>query len=130
MTKASPDPSRQGGSSGACAHPWLLVTCGECGARIDKLGPASAAGQTGADASRAKRSTAEEPEQALFIVARGHPELVAQLKAVMGDSGPVRVIEDRRRASRGPDGPPEPEAAAVRMELRRRVLGDNPDQKS
>ena len=126
----NPNPSRQGGSSGACAHPWLLVTCGECGALIDKLGPSSAPGQAGGGASPVEGSTAEDSEQALFIVARGHPELVAQLKAVMGDSGPVRVIEDRRRASRGPEGSPGPEAAAVRTELRRRVLKDNLDQKS
>lgn len=127
MTKASPDPSRPGGLSGACPHRWLLIMCGECGARIDTLGrdPAASSGQAGGTSALTKGASADD-SQALFIVARGHPELVAQLKAVMGDEGPVLVIEDRRRATRNPSAP---EAAAGRTELRRKVLRDHPDQK-
>ena len=102
------------GSDG-CAHPWLRVTCGECGAPIDELRPE---GTSEAMVHRADPTSPEGPKK-LFIVARGHPELVEQLKAVMGDSETVQVIEDRRRASRDPSPP-----STVRTELRRKILED------
>lgn len=105
-----------------CSHPWLRVTCGACGAAIDELRH-----------DPAQRLTLDEPghvvqeanpvsvvgQQKLFIVARGHPELVEQLKAVLGDSEALCVIEDRRRVARDPSGLP-----TSRTDLRRRVLED------
>jgi hypothetical protein len=41
----------------------------------------------------------DEDSQSLFIVARGHPELLDQLRTVMGQSG-VDIIEDRRQRPR------------------------------
>jgi hypothetical protein len=38
-----------------------------------------------------------EEENVLLVVARGHRALYEQLKAVVGELGHVRVIEDRRR---------------------------------
>lgn len=101
-----------------CAHPWLRVTCGECGAAVDALrrGRPSGLGEmapVGAGVLEADRS------QALFIVARGHPELVEQLKSVMGHGSAVQIIEDRRRAPREVS---EEAASAVRTEFRRRAL--------
>jgi hypothetical protein len=64
---------------------------------VDTLGavePVDASAPAPAEGSGA------QARQALFIVARGHPELVAQLKAVLGHASPVHVIEDRRRAPR------------------------------
>lgn len=96
-----------------CAHPWLRVTCGVCGVVVDMLGQdplreggsPDAPGVGGAD------------QQQLFIVARGHPELVEQLKSVMGhESSSVRIIEDRRSRPRG--APPVEEQV---RELRKRL---------
>lgn len=105
-----------------CSHPWLRVTCGACGAAVDELRH-----------DPEQRLTLDEPgrvvqeakpagvagQQKLFIVARGHPELVEQLKAVLGDSEALHVIEDRRRVARDPGALP-----TSRTDLRRRVLED------
>jgi hypothetical protein len=37
------------------------------------------------------------PDQTFLIVAKGHGELLDQLKEVVGDLGWVRLVEDRRR---------------------------------
>jgi hypothetical protein len=37
---------------------------------------------------------------ALFIVARGHPDLLDQLRVVMGHESGVDIIEDRRQHPR------------------------------
>ncbi len=63
-----------------------------------------------------------------FIVARGHPELLENLRTVLGAAGSVRVIEDRRRASRTRAPSDEGGAPTVRTDLRRRILGKEPDQ--
>jgi hypothetical protein len=74
---------------------------------LDEPGPA---------VSRARGESADAPTK-LFIVSRGHPELVEQLRAVLADTEAV-VIEDRRRSPRDPDSPSD------RFDLRRRVLGE------
>jgi hypothetical protein len=106
----------------ACSHPWLRVTCGVCGAAVDELRrePETTLNVDDADAivTRAETVRPNGPKK-LFIVARGHPELVEQLRAVLGDTGSVQVIEDRRRIPR--DAGP---ASTGRNELRRRVLED------
>jgi hypothetical protein len=37
------------------------------------------------------------PDRTFLIVAKGHGELLDQLKEVVGDLGWVRLVEDRRR---------------------------------
>jgi hypothetical protein len=68
-----------------------------CGQAVDALGEPEAAGP----GERVAGDTASGAGRRLFIVARGHPELVEQLKAVLGHRPDVEVIEDRRRHSRG-----------------------------
>jgi hypothetical protein len=88
--------------SQGCTHPWLRVTCGVCGEAVDALGeaPSETSGAPGA-AHRASVTRIGGPDsQALFIVARGHPELLDQLRAVMGHESGVDIIEDRRTSAR------------------------------
>ena len=59
-----------------------------------------------------------ESSQATFIVARGHPELIDQLRALMGHGSGVQVIEDRRQHPREEASPEQ-----VR-ELRKRLRED------
>ncbi len=105
----------------ACAHPWLRVVCGECGEPVDPLVLGqSAPGEGGVPGA------AGTPERAVFIVARGHPELVEQLQAAMGGSGDVQIIEDRRRTPREPVSPEEA-ASIVRTEFRKRIREEGAD---
>ena len=85
-----------------CTHPWLRVTCGVCGEAVDALGEeASEATGEGSAPRRATVSRIGGPDaQALFIVARGHPELLDQLRVVMGHQSGVDIIEDRRQRPR------------------------------
>ena len=127
MTMHPPDPPGRGGTPEACSHPWLLVTCGECGAAIDELRKEPSEPDTGR-VTEAESSSAEA-SQKLFIVARGHPELVAQLRAVMGDSESVQVIEDRRSTTRDPSSPAGHEVSVVRADRRRRALESDSAEK-
>lgn len=79
-----------------CSHPWLRVTCGVCGQAVDALGSQEPAGP----GEEQPDDPAPGGSQGLFIVARGHPELVEQLRAVLGHRSDIEVIEDRRRRSR------------------------------
>ncbi|HSE94270.1 MAG TPA: hypothetical protein VLD61_00170 [Methylomirabilota bacterium] len=119
MTASSPPPPEL---PEECAHPWLLVTCGACGAAVDELRPGEpgSPGRGSGSLTRAQTVTAEGGKK-LFIVARGHPELVEQLKALLADSVSVQVIEDRRRIDRNPPGAEAQGASAVRSEFRRRI---------
>ena len=118
----SPEPARSGEPSAKapCSHPWLLVTCGACGAPVDELRPADAP-----DPSRASPTVTHailsDAATKLFIVARGHPELVEQLKSLLGDTEAIQVIEDRRRVDRTPATPEGEEASSNRTEFRRRL---------
>ena len=108
-----------------CAHPWLRVTCGVCGEAVDALGPTPPAGESGAISGRLVR---RENSQALFIVARGHPELVEQLRSVMGHDSGVEIIEDRRRRPRDAEEV-APAAREERAEMRRLMKAEGePDQ--
>lgn len=85
-----------------CTHPWLRVTCGVCGEAVDALGdaPSDAAEEGGAPRRPTVRRIGGDDSQAVFIVARGHPELLDQLRAVMGHESGVNIIEDRRERPR------------------------------
>ena len=103
-----------------CTHPWLRVTCGACGEAVDALGQSFTEPAPGGEArSRAADSAAgRDRSQATFIVARGHPELIDQLRALMGHESGVQVIEDRRQR-------PREEATAQEVrELRKRLRED------
>ena len=74
-----------------CTHPWLRVTCGVCGEAVDALGESS---QEPFHASEVRLRASDEAadrehSQATFIVARGHPELIDQLRALMGHESGV-----------------------------------------
>jgi hypothetical protein len=100
-----------------CRHPWLRVTCGVCGDAVDALGAPPAAPSHGGDApERAAGPPADRGDsEATFIVARGHPELIDQLRALMGHTSGFQVIEDRRQR-------PREEATAEELrELRKRL---------
>jgi hypothetical protein len=99
--------------------------CGVCGQAVDALGEAEseAAGEGGAPRHPAVRRIGGDDSHALFIVARGHPELMDQLRVVMGQESGVDIIEDRRQRPRD-----EVTEEAAR-ELRKRLLEEGqPEQ--
>ncbi len=100
-----------------CGHPWLRVTCGVCGEAVDALGETPGQASSGDEVSRggAGRSAARGSGQATFIVARGHPELIDQLRALMGHESGFQVIEDRRQRPR------EEVSAEEAREMRKRL---------
>jgi hypothetical protein len=87
-----------------CTHPWLRVTCGVCGEAVDALGEGESAPGVGGEGGIPRRATVSRiggpDSEALFIVARGHPELMDQLRVVMGHESGVNIIEDRRQRPR------------------------------
>jgi hypothetical protein len=101
-----------------CAHPWLRVTCGVCGEAVDALGDSP---ESGPPPRPADRSATRDPAQATFIVARGHPELIDQLRALMGHASGVQIIEDRRQRPR--EEVPAEEAREMRKRLREEGQG-------
>jgi hypothetical protein len=74
------------------------VTCAACGSRVEassldirqELEQLMAGATPGPQASK-------PPDKTFLIVAKGHGELLDQLKEVVGDLGWVRLVEDRRR---------------------------------
>jgi hypothetical protein len=82
---------------------------------VDALGEAPTGPTLGGEAPRGGDHPARPREEATFIVARGHPELIDQLRALMGHDRGVQIIEDRRQR-------PREEATAAEMrELRKRL---------
>jgi len=81
---------------------WTIVNCPHCGSAVICAACGSAV-EDGAGANRSPESpggaspSAEPGENTFLIVARGHDELLSQLKEVVGDLGWVRLVEDRRR---------------------------------
>jgi len=78
-----------------CPRCEALLVCGACGAAIEALPtpPATVVPHTGADVS--PRSQAEA-DQRYLVVAKGHQDLLSELRRVVGEFGWVRIIEDRR----------------------------------
>jgi hypothetical protein len=106
-------------SSQDCTHPWLRVTCGVCGEAVDALGEPAGDGSAEPGGRRqpsVSRFSGANDSQALFIVARGHPELLDQLRVVMGHESGVSIIEDRREHPR--EEPTEEKAREIRKRLR------------
>ena len=101
-----------------CTHPWLRVTCGVCGEAVDVLGEteSEAAGEGGAPRRPSLTRIGTGDSEAVYIVARGHPELLDQLRAVMGHESGVNIIEDRRERPR--DEVTEEKAREIRKRLR------------
>jgi hypothetical protein len=89
---------------------------------VDALGePESGAGGE-SDASRRPtvRHVGGQGPHALFIVARGHPELIDQLRAAMGHDSGVDIIEDRRQRPR------EEVTGQAAREFRKRLREEGP----
>jgi hypothetical protein len=100
-----------------CTHPWLRVTCGVCGEAVDALGePTDRTGGEGQSPPRQTVTRIGDGSQALFIVARGHPELLDQLRVVLGHHSGVEIIEDRRHRPRQKVS--DEEAREVRKRIR------------
>jgi hypothetical protein len=101
-----------------CIHPWLRVTCGVCGEAVNALGePAPEPVEAGGAPRRpVVHRTGGDDRHAVFIVARGHPELLDQLRVVMAQVSGVEIIEDRRQHPR--EGPSEKAAREFRKRLR------------
>ena len=73
-----------------CPHCGRAVICATCGSAVEEGSPE--------DRSPGGASPGAAPDENTFlIVARGHGELLDQLKEVVGDLGWVRLVEDRRR---------------------------------
>jgi hypothetical protein len=100
-----------------CTHPWLRVTCGVCGEAVDALGePAPDPGGEGRPPRPAVTHIRSADSHGLFIVARGHQELLDQLRVVMGQESGVDIIEDRRQHPR--EETTGEEAREIRKRLR------------
>jgi hypothetical protein len=109
--------------SQGCTHPWLRVTCGVCGDAVDALGePPDASGEPGARRRPTVGRIGGPDSEAIFIVARGHPELLDQLRVVMGHESGVNIIEDRREHPR--EELTEEKAREIRKRLREEGSSD------
>jgi hypothetical protein len=105
-----------------CSHPWLRVTCGVCGEAVDSGESAPEPTDEGASRPTVRRVGSHD-SHSLFIVARGHPELIDQIRAVMGRESGVDIIEDRRQHPR------EEASEETARELRKRLREEGqPDQ--
>jgi hypothetical protein len=89
---------------------------------VDALGePATEAGGEGGVTRRpGAGETGDDGSQALFIVARGHPELLDQLRVVIGNQSGVAIIEDRRQRPR------QDVSDESAREVRKRLREDGP----
>ena len=121
MTDSSAESAGAPGQDDACSHPWLRVVCGECGRPLDILGLDVIHPAVRAKESAESAAGPGERRTGVFVVARGHPELVEQLRVALGQSGGVQVIEDRRRTPRDALSPEEV-GPVIRNEFRKRIL--------
>ncbi len=86
---------------------------------MDALGESSpdVSGEPGAHPPPSvSRLRGGDDSEALFIVARGHPELLDQLRVVMMGQESVKIIEDRREHPR--EEITEEKAREIRKRLR------------
>ena len=109
--------------SQGCTHPWLRVTCGVCGDAVDALGePSDASSEPGTRRRPTVGRIGGPDSEAIFIVARGHPELLDQLRVEMGHESGVNIIEDRREHPR--EELTEEKAREIRKRLREEGSSD------
>jgi hypothetical protein len=78
-----------------CPHCGQPVTCRACGSRVED--PIRQELERMMKAPAAETQSALPPDKTFLIVAKGHGELLDQLKEVVGDLGWVRLVEDRRK---------------------------------
>jgi hypothetical protein len=80
-----------------CPYCGQALACATCGAAVEV--PARP-GVVVSDDGRSRTAPPPEPakpaERTFLIVARGHGDLLDQLREVVGDLGWVRLMEDRR----------------------------------
>jgi hypothetical protein len=81
-----------------CPHCGQPVTCAACGSRVEDPSPdlRRELEQLMMKAPAAEPQPSAPPDRTFLIVAKGHGELLDQLKEVVGDLGWVRLVEDRR----------------------------------
>ena len=72
-----------------CGRPLVCATCGQAVGEREKPG-----GRPDSGPVATRHGPADD--QAFLVVARGHGDLLDQLKEVVGDLGWVRPIQDRR----------------------------------
>ena len=78
-----------------CPHCGQPVACAACGIRVDEPSVVRELEHM-MKVPAAEPQPAVPPDQTFLIVAKGHGELLDQLKEVVGDLGWVRLVEDRR----------------------------------
>ncbi len=81
-----------------CPHCGSALVCAACGSRVES--PAADVRPELAGLVERPAGAAPTPaatDQTFLIVAKGHADLLDQLKEVVGDLGWVRLVEDRRR---------------------------------
>jgi hypothetical protein len=80
-----------------CPHCGQPVTCRACGNRVEDPSPDLRRElELMMNAPGTEPKPATPPDKTFLIVAKGHGELLDQLKEVVGDLGWVRLVEDRR----------------------------------
>ena len=81
-----------------CPHCGQPVTCRACGNRVEDPAPDLRRElELLMSAQAPEPKTSAPPDKTFLIVAKGHGELLDQLKEVVGDLGWVRLVEDRRQ---------------------------------
>lgn len=71
-----------------CPHCAQALVCAACGARVES-GPAE-------PIDLDEEPAVEAQPQTFLVVAKGHGELLEQLREVVGELGWVKLIKDRR----------------------------------
>jgi hypothetical protein len=90
---------------------------------VDALGePSDASSEPGTRRRPTVGRIGGPDSEAIFIVARGHPELLDQLRVVMGHESGVNIIEDRREHPR--EELTEEKAREIRKRLREEGSSD------
>jgi hypothetical protein len=81
-----------------CPHCGSPAVCAACGSFVEPLPPDIQRELEDLVQERAAAApSSPPPDHTFLIVARGHEELLDQLKEVVGELGWVRLVEDRRQ---------------------------------
>lgn len=80
-----------------CPYCGEALACATCGAAVEEPAPPGVVISDTRSPDRAAAGTGQAGRADVFeIVARGHGDLLDQLREVVGDLGWVRLMEDRR----------------------------------